>query len=90
MSTKLILAILRGDSEERLRPKLLDAGLRVTELSSTGGFLRKGSTTVLIGVEADRLDFALNLIRETVPTPADEQAHNATIFVLDAEQHVHF
>ncbi len=90
MKKKLILAILRGDSEERLRPVLLDAGLRVTELSSTGGFLRKGSTTVMIGVDEDQVEFALNLIRETIPTPEDEEAHNATIFVLDAEQLIHF
>ncbi|WP_119072861.1 cyclic-di-AMP receptor [Aggregatilinea lenta] len=90
MTTKLILAILRGDSEERVRPRLLDAGLRVTELSSTGGFLRKGSTTVLIGVEEDQIEAALNIFRETIPTPEGEADHNATIFVLNADQFTHF
>ena len=36
----------------------------VTVLSSTGGFLKKKSTTVMIGVEEDRLDSALELLQK--------------------------
>ena len=39
----------------------------MTRLASTGGFLRKGRTTLLVGVEDAAVDHALNLVRGTAP-----------------------
>lgn len=86
MSTRLIVVVLRGSGCDRLMHRLLDADLRVTEFSSTGGFLRRKSTTLIIGAPADRVDTALALIREMCATPPGADEHNATIFVLRATQ----
>ncbi len=85
---KLVLVILRRDRHNDLLQKLLDADFHVTEFSSTGGFLRRHSTTLLIGVTEDRVADALALVRANCPTPPDADEHVATIFVLKARQFV--
>ena len=65
---KLIIAIIQNDDERSLLNKLMKEGFRATKLASTGGFLRTGNTTLMLGVEDDRLDEALNLLRETCKT----------------------
>jgi uncharacterized protein YaaQ len=49
--------------------------LKFTEIASTGGFLREGNTTLLIGVEPERLDETLSLIEQN--SKAREQYVNA-------------
>ncbi|HVO71503.1 MAG TPA: cyclic-di-AMP receptor [Aggregatilineaceae bacterium] len=88
MSTKLILVVLRGGDREKLIRCLLDAGFRVTDFSSMGGFLRRKNTTLMIGVPSDQINHALALIRETCPTPRDADEHSATIFVIRAGQFI--
>jgi uncharacterized protein YaaQ len=75
---------------DKLRHQLVEAHYRVTEFSSTGGFFRRGSTTLLVGVAPDQVEQALTLIREFCPTPPDADQHNATLFVLDAGQFINF
>ena len=60
---RLIIALLRdADGEEVLRA-LLDANYRVTRIASTGGFMRRGNSTLLIGVEKEQVEAAVQLIR---------------------------
>jgi uncharacterized protein YaaQ len=86
MSTKLVVIILRGTDRDRLVQRLHDVDFRVIEFASTGGFLRRKNTTLLIGLPADRVETALAIIRETCPTPPGADEHSATIFVMDASQ----
>jgi uncharacterized protein YaaQ len=58
---------------------LVEAHFRVTEFSSTGGFLRRGSTTLIIGVPATRLEEALSIVRGECATPAPAEEHTATV-----------
>lgn len=48
---KLILAIIQDEDAPATIQALVDRGYRVTRIASTGGFLRQGNTTLLIGVE---------------------------------------
>lgn len=84
MTTKLLLVIVRGTSCDRLLSRLLDAHYAVTTFSSVGGFFRRRSTTLMIGVQADQVEQALALIRANCPTPEGADEHHATIFVLNA------
>jgi uncharacterized protein YaaQ len=86
MSTKLILVVARGGGCDKLVRQLNDAGFRITEFSSIGGFLRHKNTTLIIGCEEEQLEQALDLIRKTCPTPQGSEEHNATVFVLNAGQ----
>ena len=60
---KMILAILSRDDEMKTVDELNKAQFFVTKLSTTGGFLKKKNTTILIGTEDERVQEAIELIR---------------------------
>lgn len=62
---KLIIAIVQDEDAQRLINKLMDEGLRTTKLATTGGFLRSGNTTLLIGVEDAQQEKAMSIIEGT-------------------------
>ena len=62
---KLILAIVQDKDSNRLANEFIDANIRATKLSSTGGFLKAGNSTFIIGIEDERVEDALALIKET-------------------------
>jgi uncharacterized protein YaaQ len=83
---RLIIAILRDADGEDVLQALLEAEFRVTRIASTGGFLRRGNSTLLIGVKKDRVETAIQIIRDrSVPT-IDPGLKRATIFVLKVDQ----
>ena len=61
---KLILAIVSHDDTHTVIQKLTRQGYFVTKLATTGGFLMAGNTTVLVGVEDERVDAAVSIIKE--------------------------
>lgn len=52
-NVKLLLTIVQDADAAALQDALASDGLQSTKLASTGGFLREGNTTLLIGVEDD-------------------------------------
>ena len=60
---KLVIAVIQDKDSNRLSNALVKEGFRATKLASTGGFLRSGNTTLLIGVEDERVDDVLSLIK---------------------------
>lgn len=62
---KLVMAIIHDEDAHLLMKRLLDASFSVTKLSSTGGFLRSGNTTLIIGTRKERLDEVIDLIRKS-------------------------
>ncbi|MBX6354118.1 MAG: cyclic-di-AMP receptor [Thermoflavifilum sp.] len=60
---KMILAVIQDKDSPKLTQNLVKAGIRATKLASTGGFLRAGNTTFMIGIEDHRVDEVLDLIR---------------------------
>lgn len=78
---KLILAIVKDvDSDASIRA-LTDAHFRVTRIASTGGFLRRGVDTLLIGVDEEQLQSALEILRKTTTVVAGEK--RLTLFVMN-------
>ncbi len=53
---KLMIVILNNKDADAIIRELIDAEYRVTLVASTGGFLRKGNTTLFIGTEGDKID----------------------------------
>lgn len=90
---KLILAIVNNEDAARVLDALTRAGFFVTRLSTTGGFLMMGNTTLLIGTDEQRVPMAMGIIRQhcitrTVPgsrVRAEDPitVGGATVFVLD-------
>ena len=61
---KLIIAIVQDEDASRLVSSLMAEGYSVTKLATTGGFLRSGNTTLLIGVDNDKLDSAMAIVEK--------------------------
>ncbi len=88
---KLILAIVPDTSSDAVSQALTSHNFRVTGIASTGGFLRRGRTTLLIGVEDEQLEQALEQIRAALPpAPPDSKESRAVIFVLKVDHFDHF
>jgi len=83
---RLIIAILRDADGEEVLQALLDADYRVTRIASTGGFMRRGNSTLLIGVEKENVETAVQLIREHSAPAIDPGLKRATVFVLKVDQ----
>lgn len=98
---KLIIAIINHDDAGEVIRALTKAGFASTRVASTGGFLRAGNVTILVGVDAQRVDEAVEVIRGRAharrqPAPSVEerdpimpleiQVGGATIFVVDVER----
>ena len=62
---KIILAIVQDKDSNRLANEFIDANIRATKLSSTGGFLKAGNSTFIVGIDDDRVEEALELIKKT-------------------------
>ncbi len=60
---KLIIAIINGDDAQNVLSEITKAGFYATKLSTTGGFLRAGNLTLLMGVEDDKVNELLELLR---------------------------
>ena len=61
---KLIIAIINNDDAPAVAAHLTREYYTVTKLSTTGGFLQAGNTTLLIGSTDDRIKRAKEIIRE--------------------------
>ena len=61
---KLIIAIVQDEDASRLVSHLMSEGFGVTKLATTGGFLRAGNTTLLVGVDDARYDAAMAVIEK--------------------------
>ena len=72
---KLILAIVNNDDSAKASSALTDAGFAVTRLSTTGGFLMVGNTTLLIGTEDELAPKVIEILkkycttRKHIPSP---------------------
>ena len=62
---KLIMVIVQDEDSNRLANEFIDANIRATKLSTTGGFLKAGNSTFIIGIEDERINDALELIKKT-------------------------
>ncbi|WP_339212152.1 cyclic-di-AMP receptor [Aeribacillus sp. FSL K6-3256] len=60
---KLIMAVVQDQDSNRLLKALTEHNFRVTKLASTGGFLKSGNTTFIIGTEDIRVQKALDIIK---------------------------
>ncbi|MBM3493096.1 MAG: hypothetical protein FJX72_02055 [Armatimonadetes bacterium] len=65
---KLVLTVVHDRDKNKITETLLRNGFKFTKIGSTGGFLREGNVTLLIGVEEAELDRVLSVIGESCKT----------------------
>ena len=74
----MVLSVTREDDANRLIDALVDHDYRATRINSAGGFLKKGNSTVVVGVDDDQVDDILSLIRQTT--------EHANVFVMNVKR----
>ena len=84
---KMIITILSDEDSEPVSQALIKNGYRVTRIASTGGFLRRGSSTLMIGLEKEKVEPAIEVIRNNVTPSIDPNIKRATLFVLNVEDY---
>ena len=61
---KFVLAIVQDDDAMDLIEELTDKNFRVTKLATTGGFLKSGNTTLMMGVEEEAVKDVVKVIED--------------------------
>lgn len=91
---KLIIAIIQDEYINKVVKALMTQKIRTTKLSSTGGFLKSGNTTLLIGVDDDKIDETVDLIKGQCGSnnvkDGDKEitVWGANLFIMDIDQYV--
>ena len=84
---KLVITIVHDDDAADLLDALSEKGFGVTKLATTGGFLRSGNTTLMIGVEKDKVDNVIEVIekecrtREQIVTSPSPVAGSSGVYI---------
>lgn len=61
---KLIFAVIRNKDAGDAMDSLIQRHIGVTKLASTGGFLRDGNTTLMIGAEDGQVEEIMEMLKE--------------------------
>lgn len=80
---KMMIVILDDIDADVALSGLLESEFRVTRVASTGSFLKRGNTTLLLGTEDERVDDAITIIRQSREEASREDRQRAAVFVLD-------
>jgi uncharacterized protein YaaQ len=86
---KLMIAIVNDEDYDKVARQLTEEEYRVTIIASTGGLFHRGSTTLLIGLEEEKINRAVEIIREISTSTEGAGTHKAAIFVLNIKEYIH-
>ncbi|MBE6082087.1 MULTISPECIES: cyclic-di-AMP receptor [Tissierellales] len=89
---KLIIVIIHNEDENRLIKELIKNRYQATKLSSTGGFLKSGNTTLLVGAEDEKVEEIVDIIKSVCRKETknkenrkDEQG-GTNIFIMNVDK----
>jgi uncharacterized protein YaaQ len=80
---KMMIIIVRDSDADNVVTELVEQGYRVTRMASTGGFLKRGNVTLLVGVASDKIDMVMELLKKACCDSDAPDQHRATVFVTD-------
>lgn len=60
---KLVIGIINNDDANDLLSEITKASFQATKLSTSGGFLKMGNVTVLVGVEDEKVDDVVEIFK---------------------------
>jgi uncharacterized protein YaaQ len=84
---KMIICILQDSDKDNVTKALNDEGYQVTVMPSTGGYFRRGNSTLMIGTDDDRVDQAIKIVKQNCKLPEEPGLKRATVFVLNVDKH---
>ena len=76
---KLVIAIIHHEDEHRLTKALSKSDFGVTKLASTGGFLKTGNTTLLIGVDEERVSDVIKILKSNCDSRTELTSTSAIV-----------
>ena len=82
---KMIILIVKDHDADTVTQTLTTSEYRVTRVASTGGFLRSGVVTLLLGVDDDRVDPVIKMVRYKLGFSSSGEKR-ATLFVVPVER----
>ena len=82
---KMMIAILRDVDSDPVTRELTTGKFRVTRIASTGGLLHRGVTTLLVGMDDEQVEAAIQVLKRTC-CPAPQGEKRATVFVVPVEK----
>lgn len=82
---KMIIVIVKDADAEHVTQALTAGAFRVTRIASTGGFLRSGVVTLLIGVDDERVDAGIQIIKDELGKSVSKESR-ATLFVVPVQR----
>jgi uncharacterized protein YaaQ len=85
---KLMIAIVNDADYDKIARQLTDEQYRVTCIASTGGLFHRGSSTLLIGLEEDKIPRAVEIIKANTSVTEAGATHKAAIFVLNIKEYI--
>jgi uncharacterized protein YaaQ len=77
---KMMIVIIKDNDADTLTQAFTASNFRVTRVASTGGFLRSGNVTMLLGIDDNQVDSAIQVVRNSLPPKGNEK--RATLFVV--------
>lgn len=82
---KMIIAVLKDSDSDAVTQGLTSSEFRVTRVASTGGFFKKGTVTLFVGVDDDKVDAAILVMKDkTTPVSGEKRL---TVFVVPVERY---
>jgi len=84
---KMIITIMRDVDADPVTQALTAGKFRVTRIASTGGLLHRGVTTLMVGVEDESVEAAIQVMKDHC-APAEQGEKRATVFVVPVERFV--
>ena len=91
---KLIIAIIQDEYVNRVVRALMENKIRTTKLSSSGGFLKSGNTTLLVGAKEEDIAKIVDIIKsQCKSTKVKEGSKEVTVgganlFIIDIDEYV--
>ena len=89
---KLILAIVSNDDSSNVVSALTKENYSVTRLATTGGFLKAGNTTIIVGTDDEKVDHVIEVIgneskrrTEVVPSTASYDIGRYASFPVEVQ-----
>lgn len=82
---KLVIAIVQDQDASKAVDSLVAHGFGATRINTAGGFLKRGNSTILAGVEDGRANEVIQILRDIchrVPTEGNSLVSSGILFVL--------
>jgi uncharacterized protein YaaQ len=82
---KMVMAILEYTDSDQVMKSLHEAGFPLALIDTTGGFLRRGNSTIIIGASDNQVDKVVELINQECGPCGNPFKKRATLMVIDVD-----